>query len=545
MATAEVALRREVLRGAKQQGLSFRPDALKVAMQFMVEQAEIGWDNQDTLAYLLEKAEGYASATVLDMPTLQKAATAVNDERTGAGSSGRVFESIDVFKVQRHLYDGMSQTFVANLGERKMDTKTALLRDRFELLQQRLLRDPKFELSTSTQTSTTSDVQAISITPIGALLGSEGPKCVFGMLAKNERMQVDEDGVHSPQYHLEDLDGRVTIELTEETQSSDGLITEGCCVFAEGEYVDGVFRVTALANPPPEPRAATLDFLGSVNIFGGSDPRAVELDEEEMESELSRLVITLSDVHLDSPVVMEKLRVLLGGYAMMEPPPATFVLMGNFFTAPTGNSGGLDRAAASQYFADLGALINEFPALVSDSEFVLVPGPTDPGPAPGLIPRPPIPECFTKELRELLPAVHLGSNPCRLHSCGHHMVFFREDLMHKMRRAQVLSAEVDEDAGVFHHHHLAHTVIAQSSLCPLLPMVRPVHWGADHGLNLYPAPNLIVLADRAARYAVPKDIEAGVQREAAVYNPGSFATDFGFAAYTPWTAEIEACQLPA
>ena len=23
------------------------------------------------------------------------------------------------------------------------------------------------------------------------------------------------------------------------------------------------------------------------------------------------------------------------------------------------------------------------------------------------------------------------------------------------------------------------------------------------------------------------------------------ATDFGFAAYTPWTAEIEACQLPA
>lgn len=542
-AQAELALRREVLRGAKQRGLTLRPGALRVAVGFMVEQTEIGWDANDTLAYLLEKAEQKAGVAVLDEATVQGAAVAVTEERSGEGSSSGVFESIDVFKVQRHLYNSLSSQFVANLGERKMDSKTAMLRDRFELLQQRLLRDPKFELDTSVHRSSTSEIPAISITPIGALLGSEGPKCVFGMLSKNERMQVDAQGVHAPVYHLEDLDGRVALELTEDTQCGDGLITEGCCVFAEGEYIDGVYRVTALAHPPPEPRAATLEFLGNTNLFGGSDPRAVEMDDE-MDNELSRLVITLSDVHLDNPTVMGKLRVLLGGYSMMEPPPAAFVLMGNFFAQPTGSSGGLDRQAASQYFADLGALINEFPVLAQESQFVLVPGPTDPGPAPGLIPRPPLPQCFTKGLRELLPTVHLGSNPCRVHSGGHHMVFFREDIMHKMRRAQVLSAEVDEEAGVCHHHHLAHTVIAQSSLCPLLPSVRPVHWSADHGLNLYPQPHLVVLADRAARYAVPRDLEAGVQREAAVYNPGSFSTDFGFAAYTPATAEIEACQLP-
>jgi hypothetical protein len=345
-AQAELALRREVLRGAKQRGMTLRPGALRVAVGFMVEQTEIGWDANDTLAYLLEKAEQKAGVAVLDEATVQGAAVAVAEERSGEGSSSGVFESIDVFKVQRHLYNSLSSQFVANLGERKMDSKTAMLRDRFELLQQRLLRDPKFELDTSVHRSSTSEIPAISITPIGALLGSEGPKCVFGMLSKNERMQVDAQGVHAPVYHLEDLDGRVALELTEDTQCGDGLITEGCCVFAEGEYIDGVYRVTALAHPPPEPRAATLEFLGNTNLFGGSDPRAVEMDDE-MDNELSRLVITLSDVHLDNPTVMGKLRVLLGGYSMMEPPPAAFVLMGNFFAQPTGSSGGLDRQAAS------------------------------------------------------------------------------------------------------------------------------------------------------------------------------------------------------
>ena len=130
---------------------------------------------------------------------------------------------------------------------------------------------------------------------------------------------------------------------------------------------------------------------------------------------------------------MEKLRVLFGGYAQTEPPPACFVLMGNFFSNPPGNSGGISRELAAQCFASLASLINEFPGLVEQSEFVLVPGPRDPGPCPGLMPRPPLPQCFTAEMVELLPNVHLGSNPCRLHFCGQQLVFSRDDLMHKVR----------------------------------------------------------------------------------------------------------------
>ena len=46
---------------------------------------------------------------------------------------------------------------------------------------------------------------------------------------------------------------------------------------------------------------------------------------------------------------------------------------------------------AAGLLADLGSTIAEFEELVEASEFLLIPGPEDPGPAPGLVPRPPLP----------------------------------------------------------------------------------------------------------------------------------------------------------
>jgi DNA polymerase epsilon subunit 2 len=179
-----------------------------------------------------------------------------------------------------------------------------------------------------------------------------------------------------------------------DTLSNGGFICEGCCVLADGVFMDGVFQVEAFAHPPTEPRITTQEYLQEVNLFGG-DHYSTEAQEDELEEQLSRLMIIMSDVHLDNPTVMEKFRTLLEGYAMMEPPPSCFVLLGNFFSQPVGVSGGVGMQTASQYFSDLGAMVNEFPELVEATEFVLVPGPSDPGPTPGLIPRPPLPSCFT------------------------------------------------------------------------------------------------------------------------------------------------------
>ena len=46
--------------------------------------------------------------------------------------------------------------------------------------------------------------------------------------------------------------------------------------------------------------------------------------------------------------------------------------------------------------------------------------------------------------------------------------------------------------------HLCVTVLQQSHLCPVPVDTRPVYWQYDHALHLYPAPDLIVLADSAA-----------------------------------------------
>eukprot|EP01047_Picozoa_sp_COSAG01_P008326 COSAG01_NODE_326_length_18790_cov_10.366005_21_plen_125_part_00 len=85
-------------------------------------------------------------------------------------------------------------------ADHNVDGKTEMLRTRFELLHQRLQRDPKFQLISDEFSTPLDSANAIAVTPIGALLGSEGPKCVFGMLSKHERVQLDGQGNAAPVY---------------------------------------------------------------------------------------------------------------------------------------------------------------------------------------------------------------------------------------------------------------------------------------------------------------------------------------------------------
>ena len=76
-------------------------------------------------------------------------------------------------------------------------------------------------------------------------------------------------------------------------------------------------------------------------------------------------------------------------------------------------------------FDNLGQLILTFPGLVRSTRFVFVPGPADPGAGPCL-PRGPLPNVFTKSLREMLPQVTFTSNPCRVRFFTQEIVLFRE-----------------------------------------------------------------------------------------------------------------------
>ena len=130
----------------------------------------------------------------------------------------------------------------------------------------------------------------------------------------------------------------------------------------------------------------------------------------------------MSDIQLDRPMVVEKLQRVFEGFETAGTDPL-FILMGNFVNKPYTAPGG--REAIADAFSALGDAIASCPRIAKNAKFLLVPGPQDVGTHHAL-PRRPIPEIFTKELRKKVTHVTFASNPCRLRFFTQEIVLFRE-----------------------------------------------------------------------------------------------------------------------
>jgi DNA polymerase epsilon subunit 2 len=92
----------------------------------------------------------------------------------------------------------------------------------------------------------------------------------------------------------------------------------------------------------------------------------------ELEKQASdAMFVILSDVHLDKPNVMEKLKALFDGYQYVDPLPL-FIFIGNFSSKPY-SSEGIRKWIDN--FNDLANLIAEYPNICEEGRFVFVPGP--------------------------------------------------------------------------------------------------------------------------------------------------------------------------
>ena len=72
--------------------------------------------------------------------------------------------------------------------------------------------------------------------------------------------------------------------------------------------------------PPPESRRESLSIMSSIDLSsmtGYGQQEELELQRLEEESEETMFVM-LSDVHLDSPEVMHKLRMMFEGFSQTE-----------------------------------------------------------------------------------------------------------------------------------------------------------------------------------------------------------------------------------
>lgn len=335
-------------------------------------------------------------------------------------------------------------------------------------------------------------------------------------------------------FYLEDLTASVEINLSR-AKVTTGFFAENTIIVAEGEMLpEGVFQVKTCGFPPLEDREDSLRSLGGLDFFGGgmlSKEETLRLEALEMNA-VNDMFVILSDIWVDSDETMEKLGTVLDGYENVEVVPSLFVFMGNFCSRPC-NISFHALSSLRQQFGKLGQMIGARQRLLEHSRFLFIPGPDDVGPST-VLPRCALPKYLTDELLKHVPNAIFSSNPCRIKVYTQEIVFFRQDLLYRLRRSCLMQPTTEETSDPF--EHLVATITHQSHLCPLPLSVQPIIWNYDHCLRLYPTPHTIVLGDRS-------DQKAFKYTGITCFNPGSFSNDSTFVAYRPCTQEVELSAL--
>mmetsp|Transcript_15450 Transcript_15450/g.31240 ORF Transcript_15450/g.31240 Transcript_15450/m.31240 type:complete len:569 (+) Transcript_15450:153-1859(+) len=449
---------------------------------------------------------------------------------------------LDAFKTPRLAYDAMRKQFnLERFGKEGRSIcgealdKVEMFAQRYALIQQRILRQDIFQPKLITATNSRRSCRGndggenITLTPVESLLGRSGRRFLLGMI-----VQVEEG-----KYYLEDHTGQVALNLSQATLLTDGFVTENCIVLVEGETIDGVLHVHNMGNPIVENRSNAIEAIGLQNtdIFHsiGSLSELQKLRQQELQHGQDGTFVILSDVHLDKPTVIENIDKMLDGYKDFDPLPI-FVFMGNFTSKPLSGAADGTKAMMS-YFEDLASVIGKYPRMAKEGRFVFVPGRNDPG-ITGVLPRGPIPKYFTSALRSRVKHALFTSNPCRIRYFTKEIVFFRDDLVSKLRRHSLLEPRDDDDDGVSGNgtpgdlklsRHAIKTVLDQGHLSPLPLPPSPIYWQWDHALRLYPFPDALVLGDRVGQFYENYE-------ECDAVNPGAFSEGGHFVVYTPIAA---------
>ncbi|KAL3143406.1 hypothetical protein ABBQ38_002229 [Trebouxia sp. C0009 RCD-2024] len=502
----------------------------KEALALLVDHVEHAPTGIDAVYTVIEKLEADNHSRITG-PLVQEALQRLGNVPMGAV----LLQTFDCFDLPKVRFDSVRQRFYSvkeplTLHATAQDRYRMYL-DRLLLLYQRLRRDKTFSKPALAEADIDQNATYCQLTDVKAMLGCTGQtRFLLGCISQLQ------DGT----YYLEDMTGSLQLDLAQ-CQTSSGLYTENCIVIAEGELDHrGIFRAAALGMPPVESREDSRAATKGLQMFGNDNLKASDwmaVEEAEQAAQADRLVV-LSDVWLDKPEVLDQLHIVFSGFNGLETVPSAFVLMGNFQSqpAPTAST---DYSAIRENFKTLGSIISQYQRLQEESRFIFVPGPGDPGPA-NVLPRPALPAYFTADLRQLLPTAVFASNPCRMRLYTQEVVLFRSNLQNHMRRLCLIpptcsSGERVSSADAL-FEHLCVTVLQQSHLCPVPLENQSVYWHYDHALHLYPAPDLVVLADSAASAQF-------MFKDTACVNPGSFSKRT-FAAYNVYEHEVELSEVP-
>ncbi|VDM01972.1 unnamed protein product [Schistocephalus solidus] len=466
--------------------------------------------------------------------------------------------------------------------------KAFLYAHRYEMVYQRVLRNPVFASSSGSIAGTNRNTTGFKLQPIEFLLAlgaKEDSVVVLGALTQ----------LKNGQWYLEDPTSLVKLDLSVATFHQ-GLFPEGAIVLAEGSFDDDVFKVTGIGLPPVEEPHLTRRYFSVSNPFGGStvDGPAAAVDTNmirllQTSQAASDMLVLLGETRLDMPGCIEHLETLFLGYSDF--PPTAFVLCGDFIGPEFAAYNSLTNKSSvlKKLFRRLGeAYLRAYDDLarqgVRQPKLILVVGPNDPSLGPrGILPRPALPEDLFEEVpgydrkangRTRLPTwLHLASNPVRLRLYTREIVVFRYDYSRQLLRHCVhlpgtiaktvtrslnLDYQGDQPAPVDAEFageeeelsgpravslpnsaaelgfSLARCLASQAHLTPLALHVSPVYWSWDQALSLNPLPNLVVAVEpnAVADLNVPVASSSAKDREAKATllgnclfsNPGRFGS---------------------
>ncbi|XP_054263375.1 DNA polymerase epsilon subunit 2 isoform X2 [Macrosteles quadrilineatus] len=502
-----------ILTSFKFNGLSIRSDACEY---FASQLAPLEEQERDEW---LDKVVDYIQRQSLNTPFVEKGLieSAILDCcKSETEENITILNVISAFEIPHFIYNIDRKKFLPQPTKQldlfgSPDSKCHMFRERYTVLKQRTLRHELFSVG-----------QQFQLQPVEYLLshgGNINRVIVLGMLT-----QLKEN-----RFYIEDPSGCVPLDLSQ-TNYHTGFFTESSFVLVEGNYKDKILHVQALGFPPPENAEISRIYFGCNNIFGGLDELNVKSSEKLKkieESNSEAMIIFISDIWLDQHKVVEKLKVLFGGYDDF--PPTAMVLMGNFLSSKEGSQLSSMLKAKMKQLADL---LAQYRNLITNTKIIIVPGPAD-CLAANILPRPAFISYITEDLKKQIPNIEFATNPCRIQYCTQEIVVIREDIVTKLCRNCVHFPTTDDIPD-----HFAKTVVAQAHLAPLPPCVCPVYWDHDHALRLYPLPDLVVVADQMKAFTTS-------HMNCSIINPGSFSKgEFGFKVYYPSSKTVEDSQIP-
>ncbi|KAL9179655.1 hypothetical protein ACHAXT_008945 [Thalassiosira profunda] len=525
------AERKRAARAFKMRGLTLQSSALDALLNVLRREGDSSSSSRASNEALLAIIDGVkdrllrasgsgganARAGVVTTALLEEVVAELS--RDAGDVADEAVQLLDAFKTPRLEYDAMRKAFsLVKLGKGEGTLygeavdKVDMFAQRYALVRQRILRQDVFRPTLVRGRAAQNAGGTHALTPVESLLGRGGVRYLLGMI-----VQVEEG-----KYYLEDHTAQVPLNFSQASLLTDGFVTENSIVLVEGEAVDGVLHVHNMGSPIVENRADAVGSIGLQNtdIFDsiGSLSELEKLQEQEIEHGEDGTFVILSDVHLDSPSVLEKIERMLEGYGDFEPLPI-FVFMGNFSSRP------LDARAAMGCFDDLANVIGKFPSVARDGRFVFVPGPNDPWHQRSAAPR--------THPERLHGQFEVEATPAGCGTSRRRSSFFRDDLVGKMRRHCLLEPREDNDDDGDDEmlgevsgqrrlsRHAIKTVLDQGHLSPLPLSASPVYWKHDHSLRLYPFPDALVVGDRVDQYY--ENYEG-----CDAVNPSPFSNGFNF-----------------